>query len=325
MIRPEISVLMPVASARYLGPALDSLLSQTLTTFELVLVDDARDDETRDAIDRAAAADNRIRIVRAAAPGGLAALLNEGLDACRAPLVARADADDIYHRERLARQAQAIVGRPGLLALSCGYWRIAADGKRLWRLRPETDAARLRFRTLIGCPLLHPGAMFRRDAVMALGGYDTALWTAQDNDLWARLAQVGDLGNLPEPLVEWREHGGTVSAARGPQGIAVSNGVSQRHLAAYLGTAPAIEDVAAARALWRREAAPRPPAEIDRGDRFLRRLLRAARSRESRDVRRHFARHVAGAYLNQARWLVRTHRAEAARMASRAAAWMARP
>ena len=313
-----VSVLMPVREARWLGEALGTLLAARPDGVEVVLVDDAQDPEDAAVLAREA---DRHGAVRVPAPegGGLARLLNAGLASCTAPLIARADADDRYAPDRLARQMAAFAGRPGLVALSCGYRRVAADGRALWAHRPETDAACLALHALLGAPLLHPGAMIRADALRAAGGYDDALWTAQDSALWVRLARLGELGNLPEPLVDWREHSGAVGAGRGAAGRALSHAVAARHVAAYLGAPLPQGEAAPAIDLWR------ATGELDRsgvaaGERGLSRIAAAARAREPSRVARSFERRLAGAIWRRAK---AAPPGRAAALAARAAAWAA--
>jgi glycosyltransferase involved in cell wall biosynthesis len=324
MTAPRVSILMPVRESRFLDPAMATILGQTLDDFELVAVADGADAGTRARLAAHAAADRRIRILRRDRSAGLAAALNAGLAECRAPLVARADADDLYRPDRLARQVRAFEARPGLAALSCGWRRVDAAGRALFTHRPPTGPAILRFQVMFASPLLHPGVMFRAGAVRDLGGYDPAFWTAQDADLWARMAAAGaELDNLPEPLVDWRRHDGSVSARRGAEGRALSMSVRARQHAAYLG-APQPDFLVAASVDTLVAAAPLSLAEISAGERQLARFLARARRVEPPEVVTHLRRAAAAALLRQSRWALRTGRpVAAARLGRRAAAWHA--
>ncbi len=323
MTAPAVSVLMAVRDGAYLAPALDTLLAQSLGDIEVVVVDDGADAAARAVLADRAAADARVvPLRREAVSGSLPAALNLGLARCRAPLVARADADDAYHPERLARQAAVFAARPGLVALSCGYRRIDVAGRVLLTHRPVTGPARIRFRAMFSNSLLHPGAMIRRDALNAVGGYDERFWTAQDSDLWARLAPLGELDNLPGPLVDWRLHGASVLATRGDAGRALSLSVSARLQTAYLGADPGPVAVASAVDLWR-SYAPLDRATVAEGERALGRILVRAREVETPDIARDLETCTASALWRQARWRLRTEPAAALRLAARSLRWRA--
>lgn len=318
---PAVSVLMPVREGRFLGPALATILAQDMADFEVVIVDDASDAATQARLAAHAGTDARIRIVRRDRSSGLAVALNDGLAHCRAPLVARADADDVYDRRRLGRQCAVFAARPALAALSCGWRRIDEEGRVLYVHRPATGPDILRFRVMFASPLLHPGAMFRADAVRAVGGYDPAFWTAQDTDLWARLAPCAELDNITEPLVDWRQHDASVIAGRGAAGRALSLSIRARQHAAYFGATQPAELVAASVDTLS-GIAPLDDATLSRGERQLARFLGRARDVETPRVAAHFRRDVAGALLRQARWQLRAGRPfAAARTGARALQW----
>ncbi|MEM7671642.1 MAG: glycosyltransferase family A protein, partial [Pseudomonadota bacterium] len=101
---PRVSILLPVHNGSFLAEAAETLLQQTERDFELLILDDASDGVTQDLIARYAADDQRIKVLRNDENRGLPATLNRGLREAQAELIARADADDIYHPERLSRQ-----------------------------------------------------------------------------------------------------------------------------------------------------------------------------------------------------------------------------
>ncbi len=112
MKKPAVSILLPVRNEeRFLPAALDSIFRQTFTDWELVAVDDGSCDATPAILAGAAQRDPRVRVLRPSARG-LVPALNAGLDACRAPLVARMDADDISHPRRLELQATFLSEQP---------------------------------------------------------------------------------------------------------------------------------------------------------------------------------------------------------------------
>ena len=202
--RPAISVLMPVRDgARHLPEALGSILAQTWRDFEVVAVDDGSDDATPAVLSRFAAADGRVRVFRRP-PRGIVAALNDGLQQARAPLVARMDADDAAMPNRLALQAAAFAARPGLLALG-GACRVVGAGLPRLR-RPPVAPGDVRAALQRGNPMIHPTITYQRAAVLDAGGYRSAFPFCEDYDLWLRLAERGDVANLPDVLLDYREH-----------------------------------------------------------------------------------------------------------------------
>ncbi len=326
MSGPAVTVLMAVRDgAAHLAETVASLRAMHAPPrgLEFVVIDDASRDATGAILGNWAAADPRLRVETAPAPMGLPAALNRGLGLARGALVARADADDLYAPDRIVRQATAFADDPALGLLSCGYVRIRPDGTEIDRVVPPTGHDVLAFRMLFMNPFLHPGAMFRTDAVRRVGGYDTAYWTAQDSDLWARLAGTVAMDNLTEPLVRYRVHDGSVMRRRGPEGQALSLTVPARLQAAYLAPAPLGHDVAATAALFQ-GFAPMAPAALRAGLAGLGVIVAAAVGREPDGVMRDFAQRLDWSLSRHARWNRARHPLLALTLARAARHWRRR-
>lgn len=209
--RPAVSVLLPVRDAgQHLIPCLRSLSRQSFADFEVVAVDDGSQDDSPRILASWAAGDPRFRVLRQP-PRGLVETLNTGLEACRAPLVARLDADDVAAHRRLERQV-VVMQDPETDVVSCWVRHIprrdVAAGLRhyerwLNRLQRHDDIVRERF---IESPIAHPSAMVRRQRLAEVGGYRDVGWP-EDYDLWLRLAEAGArFVKVPEYLHFWRDH-----------------------------------------------------------------------------------------------------------------------
>jgi glycosyltransferase involved in cell wall biosynthesis len=207
---PLVSILLPARDAAATLPiCLASIRRQREARFECVLVDDGSRDATRAIAEAVACEDPRFRVV-ATAPHGLVAALNTGLAACRAPFVARMDADDWMHRDRLALQLAALGADPKLAGVGC-HVRIfprasLQPGLRDYEqwLRSIDTAEAVRRERFVECPLPHPTWMLRRD-VMASLGYRDRGWP-EDYDLLLRLFAGGArMGVVPRRLVGWRD------------------------------------------------------------------------------------------------------------------------
>ena len=198
-------------AADTIDEAIASLLPQTLADFELIAADDGSADSTLERIQTWAATDRRIRPL-SLPHAGIVQALNAGLAACRAPLIARMDADDLAHPERLAAQARFLREHPDIAAAGClveGFPEAAVrQGFRLYLewlnglLSPEAIAREI----FIESPLAHPSALIRREWLVRLGGYRDLGWP-EDYDLWLRLhLQGARFAKVPQVLLRWREH-----------------------------------------------------------------------------------------------------------------------
>jgi glycosyltransferase involved in cell wall biosynthesis len=205
---PGVSVILPVRNAApYLAEALDSLGSQTFSGLEIIAVDDGSEDGSADILRSYADRDGRLRCVFSERRG-LVASLNHALLEARAPLVARMDADDISLPERLAKQVAYLNARPGCVAVGCQVMLVDQEGKELSVLQCALDAADIEAELLRGRSraIVHPATTIRRDALLAVGGYNPAWDGVEDLDVFLRLTTVGTLGNVPEVLFRYRQH-----------------------------------------------------------------------------------------------------------------------
>jgi glycosyltransferase involved in cell wall biosynthesis len=212
-MKPRVSVLLPVRNgAAYLPEAVSSVMQQTLEEWELVAVLDGCTDAS-EAILREAG-DARIRVVTMRTKGGVAWALNAGLSVCAAPLVARLDADDACREDRLERQLAEFARRPELGVVGSAATvmdeRSRPCGERAVPIGPDAVGHRLLWRNA----LIHPSTVFRRDLVIAAGGYDERFCRLQDYDLWLRLIPMAVLDNIDDPLIRYRLHAGQHSRGR---------------------------------------------------------------------------------------------------------------
>jgi len=209
---PRVSVVMPVHNGeRWLRAAVASVLDQSELSLELILIDDGSADRTAPLMSDFAAADGRVRIVRQE-HCGLAAALNLGLAAAKAPLVARLDSDDVSHRERLKVQADWLDSHPSVGLVGTWATEIDARGRVVGVRTPAVDAVALRTVLRRGNPFVHSSIMARTSVLRGIGGYRAAFEAAEDYDLWLRTAETSEIAILPEFLVSYRLHPGGVSA-----------------------------------------------------------------------------------------------------------------
>ena len=229
---------MPVRdAAATVGEALASVLAQTLADLEVVAVDDGSADATPAILARAAATDPRVRVL-ARPPRGIATSLNDGLAACRAPLVARMDADDVSLPERLAAQVDLLDARPDLAAVACLVEIVAPDGLtdgmrayEAWLNGLVTPEAIDR-EMYVESPLPHPATTARRAALLAAGGWRDGPFP-EDYDLWLRLHASGArFAKVPEVHLRWRDGGRRLSRTDPRYSPAAFRACKAEHLAA---------------------------------------------------------------------------------------------
>jgi hypothetical protein len=210
---PLISVVMPVYNAaRWLDVALASIAAQTCTDYELIAVDDGSTDASLQMLQRYGARDPRLRLV--SRPNtGIVRALNDGLDAARGQFVARMDADDEAAPDRFALQLQRMRADAGLVALGSSVTFMDRAGRSVQacpRPQQHADIERLLLAG-DGGALIHPAVLLRTAAVRAVGGYRAFAQYLEDLDLYLRLARVGELANLAEPLLRYRVHNGSIN------------------------------------------------------------------------------------------------------------------
>lgn len=207
---PRVSVVMPCYNAAATLPrALNSLAAQTYTSFEVIAVDDGSCDATADILMAHARRDARVRVVRQA-HAGLIAALNHGLAAAHGTFIARMDADDVSLPERLARQATFLEQHPEIGVLGCGVQFVGKPEARgyaehvawLNSMHTPEEISLNRFRE---SPLAHPSVMFRRELIERYGGYRDGDFP-EDYELWLRWLEHGvRMASLPEILFEWHD------------------------------------------------------------------------------------------------------------------------
>lgn len=210
MQAPNLSVLLPAYNAEAtIAEAVESILAQSFVDFELLVIDDGSTDATAAVLSHLR--DTRLRLVRQA-HAGIAAALNTGLAQARGRFIARMDADDRSHPDRLRLQMEMLAAHPELAAVGCLIELFPADAVRpgmqhyvrwLNSLRTPEGIAHNIF---VEMPLLHPSMLLRRDAFTRTGSYRSGPFP-EDYELLLRMYAAGlPFGKVPAVLYFWREH-----------------------------------------------------------------------------------------------------------------------
>jgi len=202
---PRVSVVMSVFNGEnYLEEAINSILHQTLSDFEFIIIDDGSDDSTPGLLANSAYQDPRILIHRFDHNQGLSTALNFGIRLARGEYIARMDADDICHPCRLQKQVGFMDTHPDIGL--CGTW-ITFIGNSSGVMKYETDHENIRSRLLFGALFCHPTIIVRRNTIFEKDlFYNEQIKFAQDYELWGRVCNRVRVANMPEFLLQYREH-----------------------------------------------------------------------------------------------------------------------
>lgn len=227
---PLISVVMPVYNAeKYLAKAVDSILQQSLSDFEFVIIDDGSTDHSTDLLKAYTQQDARIKLV-SRENKGLVASLNEGIALAQAPIIARMDADDIAHPDRFLIQYQFLQQHSDCVCVG-GRFRVI-DEKSRFLIVADTKLGyeQVELSALQGItPICHPTAMLRKTALTAIGNYHEDDYPAEDLALFLNLAEIGKIDNVPDIILDYRIHEGSISSKRNELQMTKSKEICEKH------------------------------------------------------------------------------------------------
>ena len=211
-INPRISVLMPAYNVeQYVGDAIESILNQTFTDFEFIIINDGSTDKTASIITKYAKRDKRIKFVNHSKNKGLISVLNEGLDLCSGEYIARFDSDDISLSERFEKQVVYMDKHPECGVVSAWPKRFGPNVKQddIFKYQPEMKLFDFIFH---GCCISHPCAMIRRSVLVNNNiKYNPKCKYAEDYDFWIEIVRRAEIHNLQEVLLLYRWSGENIS------------------------------------------------------------------------------------------------------------------
>lgn len=237
---PVISVLMPVYNGeRFLKGAIESVLRQTYSHFEFIIIDDGSTDHTAAII--ADYRDSRIRPFRNQSNLGLIASLNKGLDLARGKYIARMDSDDMCYPRRFERQLAFMEQNPDVGI--CGTWvRTLGTGWPQTRRYP-TNPDDVRSMLVFHSALAHPTVLMRAGAIRDCGlRYEDEFRHAEDYAFWVKAARCFKLANIPEILLGYRVHASQVTVINAHKQMRAANRVRSVFLGQW-GVSPTIEGI----------------------------------------------------------------------------------
>jgi glycosyltransferase involved in cell wall biosynthesis len=226
---PSLSVVMPVYNALpYLNESISSILDQTFRDFEFVIFDDASTDGSIQLLRQWSLKDKRIRLHESKERLGVSGSSNAVVFKSASSIVARMDADDIAHPDRLRMQWKIIESTPDVAVIGSLCKGIDASGREV---RPR-DRWRL-VRRSIYIPFPHGSAMFRREVFDQVGGYDERAAGGEDQDLFLRMAACGRVLTLPDVLYSYRYHANNATLFNGKRAVGENHARNGDALAAF--------------------------------------------------------------------------------------------
>ncbi len=274
---PRVTVFIPVHNREdYITTALDSILKQDFSDFELLVVDDGSTDRTADVV--AGYGDDRIRLERNGTNLGIPATRNRGLALARGEYIALLDSDDFAYPWRLRRQVDFLDRHPQIVQVGAWCSLMDADRNLLRRVRRHpTRPEDVDVHLLFHCSLINRTIMARTEVLKDFG-YDETFARCQDYELHGRLAEHHKLANMPDILVCGREHEGRVTRGTRDLGRERKMAIQGRLLTA-LGLDFDEQDLALHYGLTQKPDAERPPAaeHLEWAEQWLHRLIAANR------------------------------------------------
>lgn len=202
----KISVIMSVCNGeQHLRESIESVLNQSFTNFEFIIVNDGSTDASLEIIK--SYADKKIRIINNEENIGLTKSLNKAIKQAQGEYIARQDADDISLPNRLELQFEFLENHPEVALLGTGVYVINENGatieKRIMHPNPKKSL-------LKGNRFIHGSVMFRKSVIDERGAYNETLRYSQDYELWLRMSKKYDVRNLTAPLYKLRMHKGSI-------------------------------------------------------------------------------------------------------------------
>jgi glycosyltransferase involved in cell wall biosynthesis len=225
-LNPEISVILPVYNCRqYIEESVFSIINQTFTDFECIIIDDCSTDGTFEYLQTLT--DKRIRLIRKTQNTGYTVSLNMGLEMTTGKYIARMDGDDISLTDRFEKQVAFMEINPDVVVCGGGYIAIGSDFKFI----PKTSFEDIISDLISVSPFAHP-TVFIRNSILKINNiqYDPDYEPAEDYKLWTVLSEYGKLANLSDVLLRYRIHENQTSSLRGKTQLEIGKKISSEFI-----------------------------------------------------------------------------------------------
>lgn len=220
---PKVSVLMSVYNGdRFLKESIDSILSQTFTDFEFIIVNDASTDKTPDILKSYSFRDPRIKIITNEVNLGLTKSLNVGIRNSKGEYVARLDAGDISEKDRLLKEVKFLDDNLEYVLVGTGVLFVDSDDRVIKEIKVITENEKIKRNLIKHNQFIHSSIMIRREVLEKVGLYNEEWKYAQDYELYFRLCRYGKVANLPDYLVKYVVYENSITRKKNRKQISFS-------------------------------------------------------------------------------------------------------
>ena len=229
---PLVSVVMPVYNGeKYLSEAVESILNQSFSNFELIIINDGSTDNTVGIIDKYRKQDRRIKLISHSENNGIVHSLNQGLKMAQGKYIARMDSDDISFSDRLEKQVGYMESNPQIGILGGAVIYIDTTGRELSRMDHPSDDISIRWTCLLNNVFFHPTVMIRRSILIEKElTYKFNFQSVEDYALWVELLEHTQGANLDQVLINYRLHPGSITSISRNEQITKHNQVSLAYI-----------------------------------------------------------------------------------------------
>jgi glycosyltransferase involved in cell wall biosynthesis len=213
---PRVSiVIITFNREKYIHEAIQSILDQTFTDWEAIIIDDASEDNTEQIVKAYIDSNPKISYYKNEKNLGIAKTRNKGLDLARGEYIAPLDSDDVWlDKNKLKKQVEFLDINPDYVLLGGGIMHIDAQSKPVKKvLFPVYDSV-IRNIILQFNPFAQSTLLFRKGAALEVGGYSTEYKVADDYDLWLKMGMKHKFTNIPQVLSGYRIHGGNITKTK---------------------------------------------------------------------------------------------------------------
>lgn len=209
---PKVSVVLPCYNAgKYIEDAVRSMMTQTYSNLEIIVIDDCSSDESPEVLKRLALEDTRIIVLRNDTNSKIVSCLNKGIQIASGKYIARMDADDVSMPDRIEKQIAFLEANKNVAVCGCNYIIIDEHGNKSGKVIFESNPDLLKAELLFFSAFAHPAVTMQTDVAKEVGLYKLGMVPAEDYEFWLSIAEKFEMANLPECLLLYRWHGSNVS------------------------------------------------------------------------------------------------------------------